>query len=46
MLSTGVRIGEALAAVWSEVDFDAGTVRITSTLVRVKSEGLHGPADR
>ena len=40
MLATGVRIGEALAAVWSEVDFDAGTVRITSTLVRVKGEGL------
>ena len=40
MLATGVRIGEALAAVWSEVDFDAGTVRITSTLVRVKGERL------
>jgi integrase len=40
MLSTGVRIGEALAAVWSEVDFEAGTVQITSTLVRVKGEGL------
>jgi integrase len=40
MLATGVRIGEALAVVWSEVDLDAGTVRITSTLVRVKGEGL------
>ncbi len=40
MLATGVRIGEALAAVWSEVDFDAGTVRFTGTLVRVKVEGL------
>ena len=40
MLATGCRIGEALAVVWSEVDFDAGTVRITSTLVRVKGEGL------
>ena len=40
MLATGVRIGEALAAVWSEVDFEAGTVQITSTLVRVKGEGL------
>lgn len=40
MLATGVRIGEALATVWSEVDFEAGTVRITSTLVRVKGEGL------
>ncbi len=40
MLATGVRIGEALAAVWSEVDFGAGTVQVTSTLVRVKGEGL------
>jgi integrase len=40
MLATGVRIGEALAALWSDVDFDIGTVQITSTLVRVKGEGL------
>ena len=40
MLATGVRIGEALAVVWSQVDFEAGTVQITSTLVRVKGEGL------
>lgn len=40
MLATGVRIGEALAVVWSQVDFQAGTVEITSTLVRVKGEGL------
>ena len=32
MLATGVRIGEALAAVWSEVEIEAGSVRITSTL--------------
>jgi len=40
MLATGVRIGEALAVEWSQVDFDAATVQITSTLVRVKGEGL------
>ncbi|MGH1565140.1 site-specific integrase [Mumia sp. DW29H23] len=40
MLATGVRIGEALATVWSDVDLEAGTVRITSTLIRVKGEGL------
>ena len=40
MLATGVRIGEALATVWSEVDWGAGTVQITSTLIRVKGEGL------
>jgi hypothetical protein len=26
--------------VWSQVDFDAGTVEVTSTLVRVKGQGL------
>lgn len=28
------------ASVWSEVEIDAGTVQITSTLVRVKGKGL------
>ncbi len=40
MLATGVRIGEALATLWSEIDLEAGTVQITSTLIRVKGEGL------
>jgi integrase len=40
MLATGVRIGEALAVLWSQVDFGAGTVQITSTLIRVRGEGL------
>jgi integrase len=40
MLATGVRIREALAVVWSELDFEAGTVQITSTLIRVRGEGL------
>ncbi len=40
MLATGVRIGEALAAIWSEVDLDAATVEITSTVIRVTGEGL------
>ena len=26
--------------VWSQVDFEVGTVQITSTLIRVKGEGL------
>jgi hypothetical protein len=25
---------------WSEVDLDVGTVRITSTIIRVRGEGL------
>jgi integrase len=40
MLATGVRIGEALGVTWSQVDLEAGTVQITSTLIRVKGEGL------
>lgn len=40
MMATGCRIGEALAVVWSQVDFEAGTVEITHTLVRIKGDGL------
>ncbi len=40
MLCTGCRIGEALATIWSDVDLDAGTVQITSTLARIRGEGL------
>lgn len=40
MLATGVRIGEALGVIWSQVDLDAGTVHVTSTLIRIKGEGL------
>lgn len=28
MLATGLRIGEALAVAWSDVDLDAGTVEV------------------
>jgi integrase len=40
MLATGCRIGEALAVIWAEVDFEARSVQITSTIIRVKGEGL------
>jgi integrase len=40
MLATGVRIGEALAVVWNQVDLEAGTVEITHTIARIKGEGL------
>jgi integrase len=40
MLGTGVRIGEALAVLWSQVDLEAGTVEITHTIARIKGEGL------
>lgn len=40
MLGTGVRIGEALAVTWDEVDLAAGTVTIDHTVVRLKGVGL------
>ena len=40
MLATGLRIGEALTVIWSEVDLDTGTVNVTSTLIRVTGQGL------
>lgn len=40
MLATDVRIGEALATIWSKVHLEAGIVQITSTLVRLRGEGL------
>ena len=40
MLATGVRIGEALALSWDEVDLDAGTVAIDWTVIRIKGVGL------
>ncbi|MFD7161544.1 helix-turn-helix domain-containing protein [Kribbella sp. NPDC059898] len=40
MLGTGVRIGESLAVLWSQVDLEAGAVQITHTVVRVPGQGL------
>jgi integrase len=40
MLGTGVRIGEALALSWDEVDLAVGLVEIDHTLVRIKGVGL------
>lgn len=40
MLATGVRLGEALAVSWDEVDLDAGAVAIAWHLVPVRGEGL------
>ncbi|MGK5112488.1 site-specific integrase [Geodermatophilus sp. CPCC 205506] len=40
MLATGCRIGEAAAVTWDALDLDAGTVEITSTIVRVAGQGL------
>jgi integrase len=40
MLGTGVRIGEALAVSWEEVDMTSGTVAIEHTIVRITGVGL------
>jgi integrase len=40
ILGTGVRIGEALAVLCHQVDFDSGCVEVTHTLIRVKGKGL------
>lgn len=40
MLATGVRVGEALAVYWSEVDLTNGLVEVNFTVARVKSKGL------
>ncbi|WP_232285304.1 tyrosine-type recombinase/integrase [Saccharomonospora xinjiangensis] len=40
MMATGVRIGEALALYWEDIDLDRGLVRIEWTVVRVRGAGL------
>ena len=40
LLATGLRIGEALAVLWRDVDLDLGVLRVTSTLIRVTGQGL------
>jgi len=40
MLATGVRVGEALAVYWDDVDLETGVVRVDFTVVRVKGKGL------
>ncbi|MFI6098703.1 tyrosine-type recombinase/integrase [Lentzea sp. NPDC051213] len=40
MMATGVRIGEALAVYWEDVDFEAGTVAVNYTVIRAKGIGL------
>ena len=40
LLATGVRIGEALAVLWGEVDLTSGVLTVSSTLIRVTGQGL------
>lgn len=40
LVTTGMRIGEATALTWSDVDLDAGILQVRRTVKRVKGEGL------
>ena len=40
LLATGLRIGEALAVLWEEVDLNSGVLTVSSTLIRVTGQGL------
>jgi integrase len=40
MLGTGMRIGEAVAVTWADLDLVNGTVRLSGTVVRDRSVGL------
>lgn len=46
MIATGVRIGEALAVCWPDVDLDVGAVRIEHTIIRMTGVGLLGQSLR
>ncbi|MFL0409672.1 tyrosine-type recombinase/integrase [Microbacterium paludicola] len=39
-LGLGIRVGEALALRWSDIDFDDGSVRITGTIVQVTGQSV------
>lgn len=38
-LTTGLRMGEALGLKWSDIDFDAGTLRVSRQLHRMRHDG-------
>lgn len=40
MLATGVRVGEAAAVLWNDIDLDGGTVTVAANVVRIKGRGL------
>jgi integrase len=40
MLATGLRIGECAALTWQDIDLDAGTVTVQSTVVRLPGRGV------
>ena len=43
ILNTGLRMGEALALRWSDVNISTNTIRVTKNLIRVKNRSGKGP---
>ena len=41
MLATGLRIGEVCGVLWRSVDWDAGTLTVEATVVRLRGKGLY-----
>lgn len=41
MMTTGLRIGEALAMRWCDLDLDSARAEVNGTLVRIRGRGLH-----
>jgi len=39
LLATGIRIGEAKALTWNDIDFEVGTLKINKGLIDIKLEG-------
>ena len=42
ILNTGLRVGEAVAVTWNDIDFSTNTLSITKNLVRVKARDKDG----
>ncbi|WP_192497752.1 tyrosine-type recombinase/integrase [Pseudoclavibacter sp. CFCC 13611] len=40
LLATGLRVGEACALRWDDIDLDAGTLTVAATAARVPGEGM------
>ncbi len=46
ILNTGLRMGEALALKWSDINFDKKTLSVTKNLITVKNREKTGPKQK